>query len=413
MSTVVVLNLASSGHINPTLPVVTELIKRGERVIYFSIEQYRTHIEPTGAEYRAYSHQDSLKPRFHKGGHLGVMAYFAAAAKLNLKNLVKEIKTIAPDYILLDSMCLLGNYVHQILGIPCITFSSIFVMHPDLDADAILEMSYGSLPSSVTLIGIQALHRYFQITQEIDREFACRSPGLIEAFSNQHGLNIIFTSKMLQPMPHLFDDTLYKFVGPSLAPRSQDVDFPFEEIHSGKVIYISLGTIVDHGEAFYKCCFEAFGNRSDRPYPHQVILSTGNKVNPASLGPIPNNFIVRSFVPQLEILKRASVFITHGGMNSTGEALYQGVPLLVIPQRGDAYLVQQQVAHNGAGIGMLPNEATPEALHDAIENILSTPGYRENANKIRDSYIAGGGYLRAVDEIIHYKEQILSIKAST
>ncbi len=407
MSTVVVLNLASSGHINPTLPLVTELVDRGERVVYYSIEQYRACIEQTGAEYRSYSHPESLKPKFHHGGHLGVMAYFAAAAQLNLPALLEEIKAIDPDYILLDSMCLLGNYVHQITGIPCITFSSIFVMHPKLEADAILEMSYGSLPSSVALQGIQALHRYLQITQDIDREFGCKSPGLIEAFSNQHGLNLLFTSKMLHPMPHLFDDSMYKFVGPSFAPRKENLDFPFEELHAEKVIYISLGTIVDHGAAFYQDCFEAFGNRSDRPYPHQVILSTGNKVDPATLGPIPDNFIVRSFVPQLEILQRTSVFISHGGMNSTGEALYHGVPLIVIPQRGDAYLVKEQVSRNGAGIGMLPEQASPQALFDAVETVLSTPSYTANAAKIQESFLAGGGYRSAVDAIMHYKEKIL------
>jgi len=286
-------------------------------------------------------------------------------------------------------------------------------MHPKLEADAILEMAYGSLPSNVMLKGLQALHRYFKIAQEIDQEFGCKSPGLIEAFSNQHELNILFTSKMLHPLPHLFDQKLYKFVGPSFAPRKESIDFPFEELSSEHVIYISLGTIVAHGADFYQDCFEAFGNRSDRPYPHQVILSTGNKVDPTTLGPIPDNFIVKPFVPQLEILQRTSVFITHGGMNSTGEALYHGVPLVIIPQRGDAYMVEQQVSKNGAGIGMLPKQATPQALYDAIDKILSTPSYKENAEKIKESFITGGGYIKAVDEIMNYQKQIVSKQTVT
>lgn len=403
MSTVVVLNLASSGHVNPTLPLVKELVDRGEQVIYYSIERYKRIIEMSGAEFRYYSHPDAVEPRLHEGGHFGVMAHSAFVSLLILPTLLKEISEISPDYILLDSMCLWGNYVNQILEIPCITFSSIFVMHPKLDADDILDMSYADLQSATILKGLKALHRYYKTSQKIDSEYACKSPGLIEAFSNQQKLNIIFTSKAIHPLPHLFSDELYKFVGSSISPRSEKINFSFEKNKASTVIYISLGTIVNTGYEFYQDCFKAFGNQADGKSPYQVILSTGGQIDPASIFNIPDNFMLEYFVPQLEVLQYTDVFITHGGMNSTSEALYYGVPLVVIPQRGDQYLVEQQITKCGAGIGIPPENANSESLRNAVDRILKTPSFKNEAENLGASLHAGGGFKTAADEIIKYK----------
>lgn len=406
MSTVVVLNLTSSGHINPTLPLVSELVKRGEKVIYYAIEAYRSIIEDTGAEYRSYSHPKYLEPKAHQGELFGSMTHFAKATQVNLPALLKELKQCLPDYILLDSMCIWGNLVQQILGLPTITFSSIFVMHPKMNVDDVLEMVYSPRPKEAIFKGLQSLYSYFEITREIDREYGCKSPGLIEAFSNAQNLNILFTSKSFHPFPALFDDEAYKFVGPSISPRSKTVSFPFEQLKTKKTIYISFGTIVNDAVEFYKECYQAFGNRPERPYPHQVILSIGRNVNQADLGPTPDNFIVMPYVPQLEVLKRTSVFITHGGMNSVGEALFYGVPLIVIPHRGDEFLVAQQAVGNGAGLSMLPSKTSPNVLHDAVNKVLASPSYKEKAEELGQAFKSAGGAVRAVDEIIAYKNKI-------
>src|ERR1019366_8543763 len=64
---------------------------------------------------------------------------------------------------------------------------------------------------------------------------------------------------------------------------------------------------------------------------YRVMMATG-KVDRAALGAAPENFELREFVPQLQVLSQASLFVTHGGMNSVSEALWHEVPLLVFPQ---------------------------------------------------------------------------------
>ncbi len=102
MSTLIVLNIASFGHINPTLPLVAELVKRGERVIYYSIEPFREIVEGSGAEYRAYDHPEMLMPKTHQGGLFSVMAHFGKAANSILSGLLEDIRNTPVDYLLLD-----------------------------------------------------------------------------------------------------------------------------------------------------------------------------------------------------------------------------------------------------------------------------------------------------------------------
>jgi len=121
----------------------------------------------------------------------------------------------------------------------------------------------------------------------------------------------------------------YKFVGASV-PDGRDVDdLQLRKLtNDNPWIYISLGTVHNLKADFYRDCYAAFAD-----LPYQVIMSVGRQTDIASLGACPANFLVRNWVPQLEVLKRARLFISHGGMNSINESLYFDVPLLMVPQQ--------------------------------------------------------------------------------
>ncbi len=403
MSTLIVLNLTSFGHINPTLPLVAELVKRGERVIYYSIEPFREIIEGSGAEYRAYDHPEMLMPKTHQGELFSVMAHFGKAANSILPGLLEDIRNTPVDYLLLDSMCIWGNLVQQILKLPAITFSSIFLMHKDISIDDMLDMTYLHLPRKTLLNGLRGLYGYFETSKEIQAKHDCFCPGLIEFFTNTQDVNIVFTPRDFHPIPEKFAEEHYKFVGPSISERTEHIDFPFDKIESEAFIYISLGTINNQIIDFYQTCYDALGNSAERPFPYQVILSIGNKINAEDIGKKPDNFLVLPKVPQLEILKKCHAFVTHGGMNSVGEALHYGVPMLVIPRRGDQFLVAKQVEKTGVGASLSTQDVTPESLYNAVTGILQHPDYRANARQMAQACKDAGGYKKAADDIFAYK----------
>ena len=114
----------------------------------------------------------------------------------------------------------------------------------------------------------------------------------------------------------------------------------------------------------------------------------------------PANVRVMPFVPQMEVLSRASVFVTHGGMNSANEGLWCGVPMVVVPQRGDQFLVARRMAELGAGIAIMPAEVTPARLRDAVGRLIAESSFRERARALGASLVAAGGPARAADEIL-------------
>ena len=160
------------------------------------------------------------------------------------------------------------------------------------------------------------------------------------------------------------------------------------------LFYISLGTLFNEHPEFYRHCFAAFANSM-----YQVVLSVGHKTPLSSLGDIPPKFIVQNYVPQLEILQRANVFISHGGMNSVSEALYYGVPLLVIPQSADQPWVAKRVAQLGAGKLLPRTRATPGTLQRITGEILTNPSYAQASVHIGETLRQAGGYQCAADEI--------------
>ena len=112
-----------------------------------------------------------------------------------------------------------------------------------------------------------------------------------------------------------------------------------------------------------------------------VIMSIGNKTDIKDLEKIPENFKVYNYVPQLEVLKKVDLFITHGGMNSSSEGLYNGLPLIVVPQFADQFLIAERVTELGAGLPLI-NDVNPSSIEKTVNEVLSKPSYRENAKKI-------------------------------
>lgn len=400
MLTAVMLSLPEAGHLNALFPLIAELVQRGDRVIVYAVEPFRQAVEATGAVYRSYDNAQALIPPAHEGGLFSVMDYLASASEALLPSLLDELRSAPPDYLLVDAMSLWGNLTQQILDLPTVTYSTTFVTHPQMSPEQLIKMSYQQLPKEVMLNGIDALHHYFERTQRLDRQYGTQSPNIVQAFSNSQELNILFTSREFHPQGEQFDEARYKFVGPSIGQRAEMIEFPFEQLSDASLVYVSLGTIFNERPDFYQACFDALGD-----LPVQVVLSVGDKVDQDTLGTAPANFMVYAHVPQLEILQRAVLFITHGGINSASEGLFYGVPLLVMPQHGDQFLVASQVAESGAGQILPAAQAVADALRGLSMQIISDPQFKARAQVVSESFKASGGYKRAADEILVYREK--------
>jgi zeaxanthin glucosyltransferase len=156
----------------------------------------------------------------------------------------------------------------------------------------------------------------------------------------------------------------------------EPVPFPWDKLTDKPLIYASLGILVNGLYDVYKHILEAVEPLEDV----QVVLSVGKKIDPENLGSIPSNAIVVRSAPQIELLKRAALCITHAGLNTTLESLAHGVPMVAIPKGYDQPGTAARIAHHGTGEFIEVDELTTDRLRVLIEKVLQGVSYRERAD---------------------------------
>ena len=123
-------------------------------------------------------------------------------------------------------------------------------------------------------------------------------------------------------------------------------------------------------------------------------MSIGTAIAEASLGPPPANIVVKPWVSQLEVLRRTSVFVSHGGMNSVSESLHHGVPLVLVPQMGEQEIVARRVEDLGAGLCLAKTEVTADVLRQSVRRVQSDEQV-QNSGRSRREVVRGRGWSRS------------------
>jgi MGT family glycosyltransferase len=155
----------------------------------------------------------------------------------------------------------------------------------------------------------------------------------------------------------------------------EQIAFRWEKLTGEPLIYASLGTLVNGQPEILRTILGAVAKLAG----FQVVLSIGKNISQAELGAVPANTVVVRNAPQIELLKRAVLCITHAGLNTTLESLAQGVPLVAIPIGYDQPGIAARIAHYGVGEYVEVEELTAEGLSQLIQGVLNDPRYRIRA----------------------------------
>jgi MGT family glycosyltransferase len=192
----------------------------------------------------------------------------------------------------------------------------------------------------------------------------------------------------------------FHFTGPYHYSGSREpIPFPYEKLTGQPLIYASMGTLQNRLLWVFQMIAEACMGLDV-----QLVISLGGGNNPESLPKLPRNPLVVSYAPQLELLQRATLTITHAGMNTTLECLTNGVPMVAIPVTNDQPGIAARIAWTGSGEVIPLGKVSVEKLKKAIKQVLTEDSYKKKALRLQEAIHSAGGVSRAVDII----EQVIS-----
>jgi MGT family glycosyltransferase len=154
-----------------------------------------------------------------------------------------------------------------------------------------------------------------------------------------------------------------------------------------------MGTVLNRIESIFNTIAEAVGTQPGT----QLVLSTGPALDPQTIKSLPPNSIVVRSAPQQELLKRATLCITHAGLNTTLESLMHGVPMVAIPIATDQPGIAARIAHTKTGAFVPIEELTTSRLSFLINLVMNDPEYRRNATRMKKIIAETNGLEKAVD----------------
>lgn len=407
----------ATGHLNPMTALARSLEMKGHEVILFGIADTEARVRAAGIKFQCIGDEEYPIGTLGKlDERLARLRGFAAlrftlervrdSARMMLRDGPRAVQTAGIDALLVDEADFAGN-VADYLGLPWISIALLPpLVHDDRFPPFWLGWAAGTDPFRRVRnrVAIEALLLMASpIFRDVNRQRIAW--GLKPNPKPQDALSPLAQITQLPealefPMRGEKPAGLY-YTGPFVhAQQRPAVEFPWEHLDGRPLIYASLGTLQNGSEAIFRGIAEACAGLDA-----QLLISLGGGFCPTRLGKLAGDPLVVSYAPQLEILKRAALVITHAGINTVLESLSEGVPLVAIPLGNDQPGVAARLKARGAGAVVSRHALTPARLRKAITLVLRDRQYRESAQDLQRAIRQIDGAARAADLI----EQILKL----
>ncbi|HMI53751.1 MAG TPA: nucleotide disphospho-sugar-binding domain-containing protein [Candidatus Saccharimonadales bacterium] len=384
-----------SGHLNPMTALARRLQSRGNEVVFFGVPDVEPFARAAGLDFVPYGEAefpagsvDNVYSPVAKMRGFEVVRHSCMELNLDITRvafqyLAEKIATTGVEALVIDTIHFFIELVPLSLSMPYVHIWN--VLH--LDFSGATPASVFSCPLDGSPEGLKRnaenLHKLGAILgplAEIARSYA-ENAGLQIDWNDPAAtvskLAVITQTPKEFDFPGIPWPAQFHYAGPFHDDDGREpVPFPWEQLTGKPLIYASLGTLVNGLDDVYQHILEAVGPLEDV----QVVLSVGKNTSPENLGRIPANTIVVRSAPQIELLKRAALCITHAGLNTALESLAQGVPMVAIPIGYDQPGVAARIAHHGTGEFVELDKLTTQHLRGLLEKVLQEPRYRERAD---------------------------------
>jgi len=382
------LSLPHPPHVNPTLSIVSVFIRRGYQVTYVTSERFRDRLADLGATVITCQSYDP-KDLHHPDGAQWFLGYKKVIKRMfelsvNIFEIALPVlEERPPDVLIYDGAIITGPALADRLKIPQIRTTPMFALDPKCFEHQVTHEKYRE-----ELIAARVI--FTEFAKSFDPTFLSPTP-------DESGFTVHLIPQVIQPDGNVFGDG-YFYAGRCAGEQpffsawrpSCDCERP--------LVLISSSTTTLQWSQYYTMCIEALNGL----HVH-VVLSIGDHGDPAALAPLPPHFEVVQGKSHLSILRHSALIICQGGNITTSEALYHGVPLIVL-SAGLAELEWQAetMVRNGFGIHLSSAETNSQSLRRSVEEILSVPKFRLRAERMMREVRRAPGAEEAVNRIEDY-----------
>jgi zeaxanthin glucosyltransferase len=404
------ISLYSPGHFNPMSAVARELQSRNHDVVMLSLPfvgplaraanlpfiPFGEKEFPDQVSAEIFDRMSQLKGE--EALQFAVDA-LAQAAEVRWRELPELLSANGIDAMVLDNYDFYGEVVPLYLGMPYAILSN--ALHFDYSGDTplcVYGWGHENTPEARQR-NRQGVSKFTQMLIRSNAEMIAEveSAGIRANWEDPSSL--FWGHPWITQCPQEFDFESshwlkqFHYAGPFHDGKGRpELNFPWDRLTGEPIVYASMGTIQNGNAEVFRTMAAAVVRKGAQP-----VISIGHVLRPEQIGPVPKNAIVVNHAPQLELLKKAAVCITHAGFNTVLEALSQGVPQVAIPVTHDQPGVAARIAAHQTGVVASLEELTVSHLATLIDEVLNNSIYRDNARKFQQTIAKTNGLSRAAD----------------
>ena len=402
-----------AGHLNPMNALGYELQRRGHQVTLFGlpdVESYATaaklNFYPIGADKYPLGTVRQSQEFLGKLNGIQALLHTINLSRQGIEVVLEEVtqgcKKVGIQALLIDQILLECPTICEYLNLPFVTVCNALMLNSEQTVPP--PYTFWDYNSSWwgqfrNQIGTNLLKLTFLPVHLTVNKY--RKKWGLKPLPSKDWHDIWSTRAIISQQPPSFEfprqnlPDYFHFVGPLVNNITRaEIPFPWEKLNCQPLIYVSLGTIQNKLLwVFIRIAYACLDLNV------QLVISLGNATEPEELGYVPGSPIVVKAAPQLALLERASLCITHGGMNTTLESLSNSTPMVAIPITNDQPAVARRISWTKTGEAIDLKKCTVNLLRTAIQKVLLEPQYRQNALRIKAEIEALGGTTKAANII--------------
>lgn len=393
------------GHVNYGLKLARKMKMEGYEVIYYSGNSYKNFIESKGICFHSYS--KDIEKLFSEDNSTYNSAFMSNVEPEKQDHIVEwynfcshlyKIRDIfmkndiysmnKPDLIIYDSAALWGKSIAEHFKVKSIASCTPYY-YPE-------EYARSDYTEFAKLI-FQKTYNKSKASRVVYMMEKSLNGSVIEPLSPIADYRLIYSVKAFQSGTDYIGNQTY-FVGPLIEEDDYSEDDSDLISRDMPNIYISFGSIYNNGNVFRKI-YEAC-----KDLEYNFILNVGNYNDLSAFIDLPDNWHVVSRINQISTLKKVQLFISHGGANSVREAMYFGVPIIVMPAEGDTLCNAKDIEK--CQVGKTISVSQLDIIKSSVIKVLNDSEVLKNCNNISKEMTKAGGIEKAFGIIKKVMEDI-------